>query len=289
VEFTILHQTTYRYSGKIHESYSVVRLRPRSDSSQYCTKYELSVAPRTRVFSYVDRFGNEVQHFAVLPEHDVLSIAARSSVITVRSPEPEMPAPVTMAELAADPELRWLYDELHESQYVVFGPGLRAFAAEVGEPEAGDDLAAWYAHAGTAIHEAFAYDTKATSVQTTIDEAIRVRAGVCQDYAHILVALCRYHGVPARYVSGYVYSGQEGSVLGADASHAWCEAYLGPAAGWVGFDPTNDTLIDDRFARIACGRDYRDVSPVRGLYKGAQQGSMSVNVAMEALAGAQQQ
>jgi transglutaminase-like putative cysteine protease len=104
-----------------------------------------------------------------------------------------------------------------------------------------------------------------------------------------LVALCRYHGIPARYVSGYVYSGQEGSVLGADASHAWCEAYLGPVAGWVGYDPTNDTLIDDRFARIACGRDYRDVSPVRGLYKGAQQGSMSVNVAMEALAGAQQQ
>jgi transglutaminase-like putative cysteine protease len=160
VEFTILHQTTYRYPGKIHESYSVVRLRPRSDSTQYCTKYELTVAPRTRVFSYVDRFGNEVQHFAVLPEHDVLSIAARSSVITVRSPEPEMPAPVTMAELAADRELRWLYDELHESQYIVFGPGLRAFATEVGEPEAGDDLAAWYVHAATAIHESFAYDNR---------------------------------------------------------------------------------------------------------------------------------
>jgi transglutaminase-like putative cysteine protease len=288
VEFTILHQTTYRYPGKIHESYSIVRLRPRSDSTQYCTKYELSVAPRARIFSYVDRFGNDVQHFAVLPEHDVLSITARSSVITVRPPQAEMPAPVTMAELACDPELGWLYDELHESQYVGFGPGLRAFANEVGEPEAGDDLVAWYVHAGTVINQSFAYDTKATSVQTTIDESIRVRAGVCQDYAHILVALCRYNGIPARYVSGYVYSGQEGSVLGADASHAWCEAYLGPA-GWVGFDPTNDTLIDDRFARIACGRDYRDVSPVRGLYKGAQQGSMSVNVAMEALAGAQQQ
>jgi transglutaminase-like putative cysteine protease len=287
VEFTILHQTTYRYPQKIHESYSIVRLRPRSDASQYCTKYELNVAPRTRVFSYVDRFGNDVQHFAVLPEHDVLSITARSSVITVRSPEPEIPAPVTAAELALDPELRWLYEELHESQYVVFGPGLKAFAVEVGEP-GDDDLVAWYLNAGTVIHDSFAYDKKATSVQTTIDEAIRARAGVCQDYAHILVALCRYNGIPARYVSGYVYSGQEGSVLGADASHAWCEAYLGPR-GWVGFDPTNDTLIDDRFARIAGGRDYRDVSPVRGLYKGASPGSMSVNVAMEALASAQQQ
>ncbi len=88
MEFTILHQTTYRYPGKIHESYSIVRLRPRSDSSQYCTKYELNVAPRARVFSYSDRFGNDVQHFAVLPDHDVLSITARSSVITVRPANP---------------------------------------------------------------------------------------------------------------------------------------------------------------------------------------------------------
>jgi transglutaminase-like putative cysteine protease len=287
VEFTILHQTTYRYPGKIHESYSIVRLRPRSDSSQYCTKYELNVAPRARIFSYSDRFGNDVQHFAVLPDHDVLSIIARSSVITVRSPHPDVPSPVTKEQLATDPNVRWLYDELHESQYVVFGPQLKAFAAEVGDPGR-DDLVAWYVHAGTSISQKFTYDTGASSVQTTIDESIRARAGVCQDYAHILVALCRYYGIPARYVSGYIFSGQEGSVLGAEASHAWCEAYLGPH-GWIGYDPTNDTLIDDRFARIAVGRDYRDVSPVRGVYKGVSRSSMSVNVAMEALAGTQQQ
>src|ERR1700722_18554782 len=97
VEFTILHQTTYRYPGKIHESYSVVHLRPRSESSQYCTKYELTVAPRTRVFSYTDRYGNDVQHFAVLPEHDVLSITARSSVVTMRAATPSVPSPVTKA------------------------------------------------------------------------------------------------------------------------------------------------------------------------------------------------
>jgi transglutaminase-like putative cysteine protease len=287
VEFTILHQTTYRYPGKIHESYSIVRLRPRSDSSQYCTKYELNVAPRARVFAYSDRFGNDVQHFAVLPDHDVLSIIARSAVITVRPATPMVPSPVTKDHLTDDPNVRWLYDELHESQYVVFGPELRAFAVEVGDPGR-DDIVAWYLHAGTSINQKFTYDREATSVQTTIGESIRARAGVCQDYAHVLVALCRYYGIPARYVSGYVFSGEEGSVLGAEASHAWCEAYLGPH-GWVGYDPTNDTLIDDRFARIAVGRDYRDVSPVRGVYKGASRSSMSVNVAMEALAGSQAQ
>jgi transglutaminase-like putative cysteine protease len=287
MEFTILHQTTYRYPEKIHESYSIVHLQPRSDTTQYCTKFELNVAPRARVFSYADRFGNDVQHFAVLPDHDVLSVIARSSVITVRPSEPPIPPPVTRAELAADPALPWLFDELRESQYVVFGPELRAFAAEVGDP-GDDDLVAWYLTAGSAIKASFAYKKDATSVRTTVDESIRLRAGVCQDFAHVLVALCRLSGIPARYVSGYIFSGQEGAVLGAEASHAWCEAYLG-RNGWVGLDPTNDCLIDDRFAKIAVGRDYRDVSPVRGIYKGASRSTMSVNVAMEALAGAQQQ
>jgi transglutaminase-like putative cysteine protease len=205
----------------------------------------------------------------------------------VRSANPETPSAVTKEQLNADPNLRWFYDELHESQYVVFSPELKSFAGEVGDPGA-DDLVAWYLHAGTTIKHKFAYNKNATSISTTIAESIRERAGVCQDYAHILIALCRYYGIPARYVSGYIYSGQEGSVLGAEASHAWCEAYLGPH-GWVGFDPTNETLIDDRFARIGVGRDYRDVSPVRGIYKGASGSSMSVNVAMEALAGSQSQ
>jgi transglutaminase-like putative cysteine protease len=288
VEFTILHQTTYRYPEKIHESYSIVHLQPRSDTTQYCTKFDLTIAPRVRPFAYTDRFGNDVQHFAVLPDHDVLSVIARSSIITVRPSDPAIPSPVTHADLAADPAVVWMFDERHESQYVVFGPELRAFAHEVGAPGGDDDLVAWFLHAGTTINHGFAYDKEATSVHTTVDDSIRMRAGVCQDFAHVLVALCRLHGIPARYVSGYLYSGQEGAVLGADASHAWCEAYLGPH-GWVGFDPTNDTLIDDRFAKIAVGRDYRDVSPVRGVYKGASRSTMSVNVAMEALAGSQQQ
>ena len=287
MEFTILHQTTYRYPEKIHESYSVVHLQPRSDTTQYCTKFELNVAPRARVFSYADRFGNDVQHFAVLPDHDVLSVTARSSVITIRPAQPAIPAPVTRADLVANSAVPWFFDEVHESRYIVFGPELCAFASEIGDPGS-DDLVAWFLHAGTTINRQFAYNKEATSVHTTVDESIKLRAGVCQDFAHVLAALCRFYGIPARYASGYLFSGQEGAVLGAEASHAWCEAYLGPH-GWVGFDPTNDTLIDDRFAKIGVGRDYHDVSPVRGVYKGASRSTMSVNVAMEALAGAQQQ
>jgi transglutaminase-like putative cysteine protease len=112
-----------------------------------------------------------------------------------------------------------------------------------------------------------------------------MRRGVCQDFAHVLIALCRRAGIAARYVSGYIHAGG-GETLGAEASHAWVEAYFGPH-GWVGIDPTNDTWIGDHFVRIASGRDYRDVSPVRGVYVGASSSTMSVDVAVEALSAEQ--
>ncbi len=278
MDYTILHSTMYRYPKKIHESYSIVHLQPRSDQFQYCTKFELIVAPRTRVFSYLDRFANDVQHFAVLPDHDVLTVTARSNVMTVRPHETPIPTPVTRAMLAGDSVVDTLYDFLHESRYVEFGTALHALNAEIGTP--GEDLVAWYLHAGKFIRERFTYDKEATTVHATVEESIDRRAGVCQDFAHILVALCRYNRIPARYVSGYIFGGS--SILGADASHAWCEAYF-PPHGWVGLDPTNDKLINDEFVKIGVGRDYRDVSPVRGVYKGLAQSVMSVNVAMEAL------
>lgn len=286
MEFTILHQTTYRYPSKVHESYTICHLQPLSDTSQYCTKYELQIAPRARVFTYADRFGNAVQHFGVLPDHDVLSITARSSVATVRAANPDSNPGVTRDGLVSDPAYTSMYDFLRESAYIVFGPEFRGLAAAVGPP--GDDLDAWVADAGHAIKTGFAYNKSATSVHTTVDESVSMRGGVCQDFAHILVALCRFHAIPARYVSGYVFNGEESGILGAEASHAWCEAYL-PPHGWVGFDPTNALLVNDHFVRVAIGRDYGDVSPVRGVFRGASESEMSVNVAMDRLPVAQQQ
>lgn len=281
--FTIDHETTYRYPEKVHESYTVVHLQPRSDAHQYCTKFDLTISPRVRVFSYVDRFGNETHHFSVLPDHDVLSIVARSSVVTSRQPSAlEVTSP---EDLKREPLVESLYDFLHPSPYIEFGEALRALAEEIGGT--GDDLTRWYVGAAHAIRGTFSYDRSATTVHTTVDECVRRRAGVCQDFAHILIALCRYRGIPARYVSGYYYTG-DNSIIGAEASHAWCEAFL-PPMGWVGLDPTHDTLIDDRFVKIAIGRDYRDVSPVRGVYKGQLAGTMSVNVAMDAIASQQSQ
>jgi transglutaminase-like putative cysteine protease len=285
MRYTIAHRTRYHYPVPVHDSHTIVHLQPRSDVTQYCTRYELSVTPRARVFSFADRFGNDVQHFAILQEHEVLEVIARSQVVTARG-EPAAPEPLPRSLIDADPRLDDLWDFCHPSRYVTFGDAVGAFALEVGLPGPDDDVVGWLQHASHAIHDAFAYDKTTTSVHATVDESVRLRSGVCQDFAHVVIALCRLALIPARYVSGYVHSGS-GETLGADASHAWVEAYLG-SRGWVGIDPTNDTWIGDGFVRIASGRDYRDVSPVRGVFTGASSSIMSVDVAVEALSFEQQ-
>lgn len=282
--YTIDHETTYLYSERVRESYTVCHLQPISDVTQYCTGFDLAIEPRTQVFAYRDRFGNQVHHFGYLPNHDLLTVCARSRVVTARASLPEPPGAVHRDVLAADPLLPEFYDYLHESAYVAFGPALIDFSAWLGEPA--NDLTAYFIRAGEAIRELFRYDREATGVHTIVDEAVALRSGVCQDFAHVHVALCRLHGIPARYVSGYIHTRSGDDVLGAEASHAWCEAYL-PPYGWVGYDTTHARLINDEFVKIAVGRDYRDVSPVRGVYKGASQSLLSVNVAVEALATTQ--
>jgi transglutaminase-like putative cysteine protease len=287
VQFTIRHQTTYRYADAIHESYTVCHLQPLSDVEQYCTQFELSSVPHAKMFAYTDRFGNRVHHFSVIPEHPMLVISARSTVVTARTDgASKASAEASRRALLADAQLVSLYDFLQPSPLVEFGPDLTALSNDIGEP--GEDLLAWYVHAGAYIKEHFEYVKKATSVRTTVAESVRLRAGVCQDFAHVLIALCRYNAIPARYVSGYIFSGQADSVLGAEASHAWCEAYL-PPLGWLGYDPTNAKLVNDYFVKIAVGRDYRDVSPVRGVYKGLAQSTMSVNVALDELYDAERE
>ena len=122
--------------------------------------------------------------------------------------------------------------------------------------------------------------TGTTGVSTQVEESFQMRRGVCQDFTHVMLAMCRAVGVAARYASGYLYNGPRDTLVGAQASHAWCEVYL-PAAGWIGFDPTNNTLADERYVKIAVGRDYDDVAPVVGSYHGHGHCRMEVHVEVE--------
>jgi len=181
VEYTIAHETSYVYPKSVHESYTVVHLQPRSDQSQFCSKYELRVQPESSPLSYVDRFGNDVQHFAILPAHDALSITTRSHVVTLPSSEPTRPAAATRALLETDRKVPRFYDFLHDSAYVRAGPELDDFVAELEPP--GERIGAWCLDLAAAIHRGFAYDRTATNVRTAVAGALAARAGVCQDFA----------------------------------------------------------------------------------------------------------
>lgn len=283
MEYTVVHETTYLYPQDVYESYTVAHLQPRTDSRQYTTNFSLRVTPPVALRNYRDRFGNIVHHFAILPKHASLSIVARSKVVTTSLADALDPVGATREALEADVRALELYDFVNDSPYVHGCKELDAFVAELPPPD--PDIGQWCHCVAKSIHEGFTYDSDSTTVHSTIAQSLSARAGVCQDFAHVMIGALRAVGIPARYVSGYIFRGDI-MVAGAEASHAWCEAYL-PPFGWVGFDPTNDRLVDSHFVVVAIGRDYRDVSPVRGVYRGGGPSEMVVNVAMESLATSQ--
>jgi transglutaminase-like putative cysteine protease len=276
MEYAVRHETRYEYPRSVGESFTVVHLQPRTNMRQYCTNYHLDVVPATRIFSYVDRFGNDVQHFSIIPDHRELRIVAESHVVTIASGRGEFPHDVDRAKLESDPGTPELGEFRIDSPCVTVDDEVRRTAGAIDAP--GDDLAAYFFAAGKYIFDGFIYHPGLTTVRTTVAETLASRAGVCQDFAHVLVALGRARGIPTRYASGYIHLGDT-PILGADASHAWAEAYL-PPYGWVGFDPTNNRIVDETFVLVAVGRDYGDVSPTRGLYRGPK-GTLSVSVAVD--------
>ena len=278
MEYTIAHQTTYYYADSVDESYTVIHLQPRSDPHQFCTKYTIDIKPQARINSYADRFGNDVQHFAILPPHDSLSITTRSNVVTMLEREPLPPVDATRTALAEDSKVERFYDFLHESPYVQFLDADKSVLEEFGAP--GDEIGAWCSHVMHHINATFSYDTDATTVRTTVEEAIARRAGVCQDFAHVAIACTRAMGLAARYVSGYLLTkpppGKE-RLIGADASHAWFAVWF-PSYGWVDFDPTNDVLPNGEHITTAWGRDFADVSPIHGIVTGGSAHEIEVAV-----------
>jgi transglutaminase-like putative cysteine protease len=260
------HTTTFTYDQKVSEAYTELRLRPVERGGQRCLSFALTTEPDDRpVLQYRDRFGNDVRHFDVLEPHERLVVTASSEVLTPATP------PIESEELS--PLDR--YDYLTPTAYAPHSDAVRAFAARGGD-SADPDLAM------RLMHEVFAslkYETGATDVKSTAEDVLRLERGVCQDFAHLMLAACRIHGLPARYVSGYLYDPkQEG---GETASHAWVDVYTG--WGWQSFDPTHDRPQTEAYVRLGVGRDYADVPPTRGVFKGDAKETLGVRVTISAL------
>ena len=280
--YSIRHLTRFRYGRSISESIMETRMHPRSDSHQHCLTFSLSVSPRCRVFSYRDHLGNNVQHFDIPGEHTQLVIVAES--VVEQQPMPEVPAflaPDAWQALDELIETGDYWEMLLPSMFAVESPALIRLAAQLDVVRRDDPL--------TLVHEInqrlfnyFEYVPRATRVDSPIDEAILSSKGVCQDFAHTMIALLRHVRIPARYVSGYLYRSREDHDRSTpDATHAWVDVLL-PHLGWVGFDPTNNLVAHHRHIRTAVGRDYHDVPPTHGLFRGKTDSDLYVAVQVEA-------
>src|SRR6185312_12472474 len=174
------------------------------------------------------------------------------------------------------------FDLLEPSTFACMTPALAEFVAAQGLGKPKDDPLTALRRLNTALHGAFEYTPGVTDAQSPISVALKAKRGVCQDFAHIMIAIARSWGIPARYVSGYLYHRGSRQDRSADnATHAWVEAYL-PSLGWIGFDPTNNILAGERHIRAAVGRDYADVPPTRGTFKGGVESELAISVAVEA-------
>jgi transglutaminase-like putative cysteine protease len=273
----ILHRTSFLYAGTASNSFNEVRLRPRDDNTQQCLKFSLQVIPEAEAHQYDDFSGNNVYYFDVAPPHDKLVIEASSVVETVPMAD-RPPVPIVPVEELTRSSEREMYAEFYTgSHYVPLEVELWREAQDALADGRGD---VWgdVRRLGSHIYRTFAYKPGTTGVKTRANDALKLRMGVCQDYAHVHLGLCRTLGIPARYVSGYFFNDTRRPRAN-EASHAWIEAHI-PGYGWVGFDPTHDRVTDDRYVKVAVGRDYADVPPVNGTYRGAPTRSLKVKVSV---------
>lgn len=275
---SIHHITKFCYSAPITESVMELHLQPRSEGSQHCLKFDLSLRPSAQVMSHLDHLGNAVHHFNLPGQHTQLVITAKALVETQAATAlPDALDPSAWDELDALVEADDYWEMLMPSHFARPTDLLRDFARELNLKRRDDPLTV-LRELNAAIFNAFEYVPKSTTVDSPIDHALSTRQGVCQDYSNIMIALARELGIPSRYTSGYLFHRVEYNDRSAqDATHAWVEALL-PGHGWVGFDPTNNLLAGERHIRVAVGRDYADVPPTRGVFKGTAESELSVAV-----------
>jgi transglutaminase-like putative cysteine protease len=273
VKIRLVHVTRFDYSADVVEGVMEVRLGPLSDSTQRWDRFQLSVTPSGSVRQFVDGFGNRAHLVTVGKAHRTLEVTTRSELTTTLD-DPIAPPAKPPRPLSPSEEI----DYLSPSPLV---PGLGEFR-DIIAAQGWDDGAPTFEQVRTlsmVVHDTFNYQRDVTNVSTTVGEVLRLRSGVCQDFAHVLIGLCRAAGVPARYVSGYavadVVEGEAGRPE--QASHAWVEAYTA-THGWRGLDATNDVVVGDAHVKIAVGRDYNDVSPTRGSFRGNAAQRLGVTV-----------
>lgn len=284
MRYTVTHITTYQYQEPVAVSHNLVHLGPRDLPYQQVLGHRLVVSPEPTVFHRSqDYFGNRSAKITVQSPHRELVVTATSTIERSQSPIPD-PSQTPPWEAIADTvrradmvELLPVVEFAYPSDLVPMDPGFREFAEPSFTPERPILEAA--ADLNHRIYSEFTFDTKATTATTPVQDALRRKRGVCQDFALVLIGSLRAMGIPARYVSGYLETTPppgRARLVGADASHAWAQVWCGEE--WVDLDPTNDCVPGERHLTVAFGRDFADVSPMRGMILGGGQANVRVSV-----------
>ena len=282
--YEVTHTTRFSYEASVSRCLNEVHLTPRQLPLQQVRQTAIQVDPAPAFLRHrKDYFGNEVSTFAVIDVHYSLTATARS-LVEVNRAESETVSSISwedardsIAAIEDDSTLE-ASEFLYPSPYVPLVADMGAFARATFTP--GRGLLAAASELSHRIHDEFKYDPKATSINTPLAEVLRKRGGVCQDYAHVMIGALRSMRLAARYVSGYVRSGPK--VQGAQASHAWISLFV-PQTGWIAFDPTNDVMPTDGHVTLAWGRDYGDVTPVKGVTLGGGGQAVAVEVYVKAV------
>jgi transglutaminase-like putative cysteine protease len=274
MKWEILHRTQYTYASPVYESFNEVRLQPVSDEWQQVDDFLLKILPATRLRHHRDFYSNIVHHFDIPESHPVLVVESFLHVTTKQRPTlTATDTPFPLARIGEAARESRVFDFLQESRFVDMAPETWRFAldATAGATDT------WQAALAIMrfVRERTKYESNSTNVHTHMSDVLRERRGVCQDFAHVMIGLCRAVKIPALYVSGYL------ATEIASATHAWVEVLV-PGIGWCGLDPTHNCQVNENYVKIAVGRDYADVPPVTGNYKGTTDRKMEVSIKIKA-------
>jgi transglutaminase-like putative cysteine protease len=273
MKFEITHRTGYTYASPVRDSFNEARLQPFSNAAQTVDYFLLKVLPAARLRHRHDFYSNTVHHFEIIEPHTSLLVESHLRVTTPPPAAADSPWPLArIGEAAREPRI---FDFLQDSRYVELSPEVWRLALDttVGVTDT------WQAALAIMkfIRTTFKYESNSTTVYTHMRDVLREKRGVCQDFAHVMTGLCRALKIPALYVSGYL------ATETASATHAWVEVLI-PGCGWVALDPTHDRPVDETYVKIAVGRDYADVPPVAGNYKGTTERKLEVKIDIRPLA-----
>lgn len=274
--FRILHVTRYEYDRPVRESLNEIRIYPYPCPDQEVLQHDLLITAHPEVHVFTDYWGNKAGVFNVLLPHHVLSIESRLLVRTTAASQLTINFHSTFEQLETEMEHQLLLLELASADALESDAKVAAITGAL--LTAGRSVASVVEGCSEYIFKHFKYIKGITDVETTVDEILEKGAGVCQDFAHLMLQILRTCRVPSRYISGYICPNKNG-MRGEGATHAWVEAWI-PGYGWAGIDPTNNVWVTNKHVKLSVGRNFNDCSPVRGAFKGPARQTLSVYVSI---------